>query len=193
MKRLLPLLLLAAPALAAEAPRVLPSRDVTIIYQLSGEASRAVPGGVPGALRLSWNAAEQRLRVEPEGRTQVLLVDLDAPRVEVMDSGLRTAMSLPVRRSDLQPLTLQGARFTRRGRATVAGRSCTEYAVQSARGHGTLCLTADGVALRASGEVNGHAGAFTATSVSYEGVAPSLFQVPPGYVQLGIPRTGQPQ
>ena len=193
MKALLPLLLLAAPAIAQEPPRVLPSRDVTIVYHLAGDASHAIPGGASGDLLVSWRAGQQRLRVEPEGRSQVLLVDLGAGSVQVMDSGLRTAMSLPVRPGDLQPLKLQGAHFTRRGRASVAGRDCTEYAVQSSRGRGTVCFTEDGVALRASGEVNGRAGSFTATSVTYDGVNPSLFQVPPGYVQLAIPRTGPTQ
>jgi hypothetical protein len=131
------------------------------------------------------------LRVEPEGRPQVLLVDLAAPRVEVLDSGLRTAMALPVRPSDLQPLTLQGARFSRHGRATVAGRPCTEYAVQSSRGHGTVCLTDDGVALRANGEVNGRSGSFTAVGVDYGAIPPHQFQVPPGYFQLALPRSGR--
>ena len=93
-----------------------------------------------------------------------------AATVELLDSGLRTAMALPVRPGDLQPLTLEGAHFNRRGRAAVAGLGCTDYDVQSSRGHGTVCFTDDGVALRASGEVSGHQGSFTALSVSYGAV-----------------------
>lgn len=193
IRRLLPLLVLAAPALAQAPPRTLPSRDVSVVYRLEGAAPRAIPGGVPGPLRLVWSAGQQRLRVEPEGRTQVLLVDLGAPRVELLDSGLRTAMALPVRPADLQPLTLDGARFTRRGRATVAGLGCTEYDVQSSRGHGTVCFTEDGVALRASGEVRGQQGSFTAVSVNYGAVPGPAFEVPPGYVQLAIPGMTRPQ
>jgi len=193
VKRLLALMLLATPALAQQPPRVLPARDVTIVYQLGGEAARAIPTGAGTDLRVVWSAAGQRLRVEPEGRTQVLLVDLDAATVEVMDRGLRTAMALPVKPGDLQPLRLQGAHFTRRGRATVAGLGCTEYDVQSSRGHGTVCFTDDGVALRAAGEVNGRSGSFTALSVSYGGVDPQAFEVPQGYVQLAIPRAGRGQ
>ena len=102
-------------------------------------------------------------------------------------------MSLPVNPGDLQPLRLQGAHLARRGRATVAGLACTEYDVQSSRGHGTVCFTDDGVALRASGEVKGRQGSFTATSVSYDSVPGQAFAVPPGYVQLAIPRMGRPQ
>jgi hypothetical protein len=192
MRILLPLLLLAGPALAQSAPRLLPSHDATVVYRVSGAAADAIPGGIPGTVRVAWSAEQQRLRVEPQGRTQVLLVDLDAATVQAVDSSLRTAMSLPVRPRDLQPLTLQDARLTRRGRAVVAGRSCTEYAAESRRGHGTVCLTEDGVALRAEGEVDGKQGSFTAVSVSYDKLPPRLFEVPPGYFQLALPRASRP-
>ena len=193
MRRLLALVLLATPALAQSPPRVLPARDVSVTYRLEGAASESVPGGVPGSLRIEWSAGQQRLRVQPEGRPQILLVDLAGSKVEVLDSGLRTAMSLPVRPGDLQPLRLEGAHFVRQGRQTVAGLSCTDYAVQSARGHGTVCLTDDGVALRAAGEVKGRQGSFTATSVSYGAVPGQAFEIPRGYFQLAIPGMSRPQ
>ncbi len=178
----------ALPALAQPAPLTLPSHDVTVVYRPGGAARDAVPGGIPGTVRVAWSAERQRLRVEPEGRTQALLVDLGSASVKVVDSGLRSAMSLPVRAKDLEPLTLQDAHMTRRGRSTVAGRSCTDYAVEARRGHGTVCLTDDGVALRADGEVDGRAGSFTAVSVSESGLPPGLFEVPKGYMQLALPR-----
>ncbi len=176
--------------MAQEQPRILPARDVVAVYRVEGAAAEAIPGGISGTLRLSWSAAGQRLRAEPDGRTQALVVDLGARTVLVMDSALRTAMSLPVREADLQPLTLQGARLTRRGQETVAGLGCTAYAVQSPRGRGTVCLTADGVALRATGEVDGRAGGFTAVSVDYRPLPPALFQAPAGYFQLALPGMG---
>ena len=105
----------------------------------------------------------------------------------MIDSGLHSAMALPVRPKDLDPVRLQDAHLTKRGPATVAGLACTDYAVESRRGHGTLCLTDDGVALRAVGEVNGHDGSFTAVSVSYAALPPTLFDVPPGYMTLALP------
>ena len=184
-------LALAVPALAQPAPITLPSRDVSVVYRVAGAARDAVPGGIPGHVRLAWNAQRERLRVEPEGRTQSLLVDLEAPRVELVDSGLRSAMALPVRPKDLDPLTLREAHLTRRGQAIVAGRPCTEYAVASRRGHGTLCLTEDGVALRGQGDVDGRDGSFTAVSVTYAPLPSSLFEVPPGYMRLALPGLGR--
>lgn len=110
--RLLPLFLLAAGAALAEAqPPVLPLRDVTVVYRLGGAAADAIPGGAPaGTVRVRWSAADQRLRVDADGRTQALIVDLRAPRAEALDTALRTAMSLPVLSRDLEPLTLRNAR-----------------------------------------------------------------------------------
>lgn len=182
---------LPATARAQDRPRIQPSRDVAVTYRLEGDAASAVPGGVPGALRLSWDAAGQRLRAEPEGRTQAVIVDLRAHSAQMVDATLRSALTLPVRDADLQPLTLDGARLTRRGDAVVAGLPCTDWAVQSPRGAGTVCLTADGVALRAEGEVDGRRGSFTAWSVSYGPQRDELFRVPADYMQFSLPKIGR--
>ena len=184
--------LLAAGAVAAQdRPLIQPSRDVSVTYRVEGAAASAVPGGIPNALRLSWDAAGQRLRAEPEGRSQAIIVDLRARSAQVVDTMLRSALTLPTRDSDFQPLTLDGARLTRRNEAVVAGLPCTNWAVQSSRGNGTVCFTADGVALRAEGEVDGRHGTFTASSVSYGPVSSDLFRVPADFMQLSFPKFGR--
>lgn len=180
----------ACTAAAQERPPVPPARDVAVTYRVSGAAAQAVPGGVPGALRLFWNPGAQILRVEAEGRSQLVLVDLRARGATVLDGGTRTALVLPMRERDLQALTLDGARLTRRGRDSVAGHACTLYDAQSPRGRGTLCLTADGVPLRGDGEVNGRAGGFVATAVDYGPQPAELFRAPPGYARLDMNRLG---
>jgi len=188
---LLPFLLVAAPALAQNAV-VLPTRDVTMVVRLAGAADTAIPGGAPGTLRLQWQAGAQRLRVEPEGRRQVLVLDLSERSVAFIDSGAKTAMSLPMRERDLQPLKLAGAKLSPKGHETIAGLACTDYDVQASRGHGTVCLTPDGVALRAAGEVDGHEGSFTAISVQYGAVPASTFEVPQDYMQLDLQKMLRP-
>lgn len=180
----------ASHAAAQERPPVPPARDVAVTYRVSGAAAQAVPGGVPGALRLSWSAHTQALRVEAEGRSQSVLVDLRARSATVLDEGTRTALVLPARERDLQALTLDGARLTRRGRDSVAGHACTVYDAHSNRGRGTLCLTADGVPLRGDGEVNGRPGGFVATSVAYGPQPAEAFRAPPGYARLDVNRFG---
>lgn len=197
---LLAALLLAAPAAAQPAPRVLPSRDVAVTYRVSGAAATSVPGGIPGALRLAWDADGERLRAEADGRTQAALVDLRAQTANVLDSAIRSALALPMRQSDVAAATLRGAKLTRRGRDTVAGLACTTYAVETSRGSGTVCLTEDGVPLSGQGTVDGRAGSFTATQVTYGEQPDSLFRIPPDYVRLdmgslrgALGRIGRPQ
>lgn len=194
------LLLVAAPAAAQPAPRILPARDVAVTYRVSGAAAATVPGGIPGALRLAWDADGERLRAEAEGRTQAALVDLRAQTANVVDSATRSALALPMRQSDVTAVTLRGAKLTRRGRDTVAGLSCTTYAVETSRGSGTVCLTEDGVPLSGEGTVDGRAGSFTATQVAYGKQPDALFRVPPGYIRLDmsnlrgvLSRIGRPQ
>lgn len=185
------LIALVGTAAAQDRPRTQPTRDVTVAYRVSGAAASAIPGGIPGALRLSWDAAGQRLRAEAEGRTQAVIVDLRAHSAQLLDTGLRSALTLPVRDGDLQPLTLDGARLTRRGNDTVAGLACTNWDVQARRGSGVICLTADGVPLRADGDVDGRTGTFTATSVSYGPLPADLFRAPPDFMQLAMPNFGR--
>jgi hypothetical protein len=193
-------LLMAAPAAMVQAaspqaaspqdrPRVQPDRDVTVTYRVEGAATQAIPGGIDGPLRLSWDAAGQRLRAEPANRPQAVIVDLPRHTASVVDDMMHAVLTLPVRERDLQPLTLDGVQMTRRG--TVAGRACTTWAMQSKRGAGAVCLTADGVALRAEGEIDGRHGSFTATNVAYGAVAADLFTAPPGYMTLNIPDFGR--
>lgn len=178
----------ACAAAAQERPPVPPARDVAVTYRVSGAAAQVVPGGVPGALRLSWSAGAQSLRVEAEGRSQLVLVDLRARSATVLDAGTRTALVLPMRERDPHAVTLDGVRLTRRGRDSVAGHACTLYDAHSPRGRGTLCLTAGGVPLRGEGEVNGRAGGFVAAAVD-DGPQPAeLFRAPPGYARLDMNR-----
>ncbi len=184
-------MLATGPALAQPKVPTLPQHDVGVVYRLQGAARDSVPGGLPDTVKLLWDAAQRRLRVEPQGRSQVLLVDLAAPKAELIDSGLHGVIALPMRAKDIEPITLQDARLTRRGSAVVAGLACTEYDVAAKRGHGIVCLTPDGVALRGSGDVDGKQGSFTAVSVVPGPLPPGIFDVPPGYMRLAIPSFGQ--
>lgn len=179
------------PVSARAAPPTLPTHDVAVTYRLQGAARDAVPGGLPEIVRLAWDAGGRRLRVEPEGRQQVLLVDLNVPRAELVDKGMHGVLTLPMRAKDIEPLALQDATLTPRGRAVVTGLSCMEYDVVAKRGRGVVCLAADGVALRGSGTVDGKQGGFTAVSVVPGPLPAGSFEVPPGYMHLAFPGFGK--
>ena len=190
--RLTSLLLVVSPlyvsTLAAAAdppPRTRPTRDVVVTYRMEGEAVALIPGGIQGPVRLSWDAAGQRVRAETEGRSQVALLDLKNHGGQVFDSALRLVLPLPLRERDLQPLTMEGVRLVPKGRDTVAGLSCNTYTFETAQGPGAVCLTADGVPLRGQSKIQGKPGTFTALSVAYGRLPPTLFEAPPGYIALG--------
>ena len=191
-------LLMAVPAAAQPAirpttpaaPRIQPVRDVVVTYRVEGQALSIVPGGIPGPVRLSWDAAGQRVRAETEGRSQVALIDLRSHTGQAFDTSLRVVLPLPLRPADLQPLTLEGARLVPRGKEVVAGLTCTAYIVETGKAPGSVCLTPDGVPLRGRGDVDGKPGVFTALSVSYGPLPPALFMVPSGYIALGSGSTG---
>ncbi len=191
---LAPLALLLLAAAPSEAPRTRPSRDVVVSYRVEGDATRLVPGGLPGPVTLSWDASGQRLRAEADGLSQIALLDLRARTGQAVDNTLRIALPLPLRPDDLQPLTLDGAHLTPAGRDTVGGLACNVYQVEVGQGTsktpGTVCLTPDGVPLRGEGIIKGKPGSFTATSVRYARLPSELFTVPPGYMSLGAESGG---
>ncbi len=183
--------LLAGTAAAQPAVPTVPTSDVTVTYRIEGGIREAVPGGLPPTVTLRWDAARQRLRVEAPGRSQVLQVDLAAPRAQLLDTALHGVITLPIRPGDVSPITLRDARLTRRGQAVVAGLPCTEYDVAAKRGTGTVCLTGDGVALRGAGNADGRRGSFEALTVAAGPVPPGAFEVPPGTMRLAIPGLAQ--
>ncbi len=191
-------MLLAAAAAAQSPARVLPSRDVAVAYRVAGAAADAIPAlsqgdGQPALLRLAWDAAGQRLRVEAEGRPEVAIIDLRQLQADIVEPALHAALALPMRARDIQALTLAQARLSRRGLGAVLGHACTVWAVQAPRGAGTLCLTEDGVALRGDGVVDGRRGGFVAVSLTYAPQAAELFAIPAGYTRLQWPRFGRAQ
>lgn len=184
VRAMLFLLLGLMPAFAQPAPRIRPTRDVTATYKLDGPALDLIPGGIQGPVRLSWDAGGQRVRAESDGRSQLALLDLKAHTGQVVDSTLRIILPLRIHEKDLQLLTLEGAHLVPHGHETIAGLACAVYSFDTDQGPGTVCLTADGVALRGQGKVRGKLGGFTAVSVSYGALPASLFEPPPGYISL---------
>ena len=144
--------------------------------------ARAVGGAVPALPALGV------LPVGADGQPQAAIVSLGERRAVIVDAAMHAAITLPLRASNAADIALAGARFRRGGTEQVAGFGCTDYAVQDAHGSGTLCLTADGVPLRGEGTWNGRAGRFVATHVAYRAQPDELFQVPPGFVQLSLPK-----
>lgn len=179
----------AVPPACAQAPAapppLRPTRDVTVTYKLDGPAADLIPGGNHGPWQVAWDAAGQRLRAEPTGQTQVLLVDLAQKKAQLMDTALRVVLPITISAKDLGAFQLEPGQLARRNTtATIAGLTCAEYDVIIEQGRDQVCLTRDGVPLRGSITAKGKPGRFTAQAVTYGPVPAARFVPPPGTMAL---------
>ena len=191
---------------AADRPVLPPRGDVAVTYRTTGAAATLIPQGIPqgisqggpaagpadapGQMRLRWSSAG-KLRLEAEGRPQVLLLDTNGPSAFIVDSTLRSAISVPMKQRDLDAILLTNSDMARVRQDRVAGLDCTVWSVHARNREGTVCITADGVPLRAEGTVDGRQGTLTATSVDASPQPATLFQVPSGYMSFSLPKFGK--
>ncbi len=183
---------------SADRPVLPPRSDVAVTYRTTGAAATLIPQGVPtagpsdapGQMRLRWSAAG-KLRLEADGRPQVLLLDTNGPSAHIIDSTLRSAIAVPMKQRDLDSILLSSADMARVREDRVAGLPCTVWSVHARNGAGTVCITADGVPLRVEGTVDGKQGTLTATSVDQSPQPAALFQVPSGYMSFSLPKFGK--
>ena len=185
----LPLVLAAAVALSTATalaqqpqPRYLPTRDVTVIYQISSNRPGA-PETVTAHITPSGD-----LRIDTPDRGSVIY-NFGSERADWLLPKGGVYFEIPVGGSLAGALLPnRGARFTEMGHAVVAGLPCTEWRVTTPRGSGTACVTTDGVILRAEGgDTRGTTGAIVATNVAFGPQPADLFAPPPGAQRLSIP------
>ncbi len=177
------------PGLAVAQPRLVPSGDVDVLYQLDGAAAQQIPGGAASGVRLQWDAAGQRLRAEPLGQPVYAITDLRRRVADLVFAAQSSVLELPLRGGDPQTL-LAGAdaHFTRQGTSHVLGMECTDWTVHARHVDATGCVTSDGVVLRAEGTWNGQPGRAVAQSVARGPIPDASFEPPPNFlrVPLGI-------
>ncbi|WP_458096204.1 hypothetical protein [Roseomonas sp. WA12] len=184
--------LLAVPALAQNAPTAMkPTRDVAVTYRLSG----AMPGAPAGAaaaqqeMRMQWSVSTGKQRVDPPGGQGWVLIDQNAASAVMVMDAQRMVMTLPAEAAAMMTQGVPpGARFTRKATAQVAGQSCTEWDLTIPQGSSTICMTDDGVMLRAvTSMANGNSSRLEATEVRYGTQDAARFQVPQGYQTMAMP------
>lgn len=173
-----------APEVAAQQgpANLRPTRDVAVTYKVEGgdQAPRMVP--------VAWSAASQKVRAEPSGIPGWLLVDLPRNQARMIIDAQGLAVNLPA--GDMTPLlggVPAGTRMTPTGSAIVAGQRCENWRVSRQDTEGTVCLTRDGVILRAAGKHQGRSGRLEATEIRYGAQDPSRFRIPQGYRSVTLP------
>ncbi len=180
---LVPLVLLGlalgggGPASAQERPRLTPSRDVDVIYRIPG------PGG-PLEQRLRWGVAAGKLRVDPPSPGLFMVLDTASHRMDTVREADHTVLEVETSATVL-PGGGGGGVFIRRGTAEVAGLACTQWATLDNGGKPALvCLTDDGVLLRAAGDGRVLA---LATAVRYAPLDAAVFRIPQDYRRISPP------
>jgi hypothetical protein len=176
----------ALPAFADQ-PQLRPSRDVDITY--SSTAAGASREGRRLEQRVRWLAAAQTMRIDPPTTGLFVIIDYVARRMSLVREADRsvTEMAAPDDATGVADNAGAGG-YVRRGEDTVAGLPCTDWETHDRDGRqALLCITADGVTLRAG--VDGRT-LVTAVSVQYAPQDPAEFRVPADYVHrsTGAPR-----
>ena len=185
---LLPSLLLAVAvipgAMAQQRPTSTPTRDVSVTYRASGQA------GAVGEMRMSWLPARNMMRVDMAGGLGWMLVDVQAGTGFMVMDAQRMILNLPA--GQIPPGGMAPsptARFTREGPARIANLDCVNWRVEDRDETARVCLTNDGVMLRAesmSAQAEAR-GTLEATAVSFDTQNPARFQRPSGYQNLQLP------
>jgi hypothetical protein len=175
MIRLAMLMTLAAvPALAQDKPSTVPLRDVDVTYGMA----QPLENGPKLTQRMRWLVASGRLRVDPPAHDLYMIVDYRARHMAVVRPSDQAVLDMDASGPGLPGAPSDG-RFVRRGEDQIAGLPCTNWqTLDSAGVAAVVCLTPDGVMLRASRD--GHV-LLEATSVSFAPQDPAAFEPPAGF------------
>ncbi len=198
---LMPGLLLAAiatgaagAARAADGPPMMPTRDATVVYEVT-------PEGAPQAqsVRVYFRGGGSQMRIDgppgPDGSPSGdMVLDRPSRTITVVLNPARSYMQIPEREEVRSPFVLDSTmRFTRTGTGSVAGIPCVQWAIVTPKGDATACVTDDGVVLSASGvDGQGSRGRLMAQTVQYAPLAPSVFLPPPGFQRTAHPAAMDP-
>ncbi len=180
MKYALLLCLCWTPALAEPAPRLVPTRDVVVTYQVQTHQRGTIEA------RVAIEAGGRHLQVTSPELPTTLVVDRATGEATMFLPLLRMSATYGVGRYDLQNTLLRGADFVRLGEGRVAGLRCTNWRAVSPRGEASGCVTADGVILSGRArDRHGDLGEAQASVVGYGALPPETFVVPEGYRSVG--------
>jgi hypothetical protein len=151
-------LLIPAVAAAQTAPPPLPTRDVSVEYGLQGG-----PASMPQVIRMSFDAASQRMRFDMPGLDGYVLADHRDQSLTAVEP-VRRVLQVPMPAAAPGRLPTDGA--VPRGQGRLDGVPCTIWNFDAAGA--SVCVTDDGVPLYGDGvDDNGNPRRFAAVRVEY--------------------------
>ncbi len=182
----------ALPAAAQDHPAIMqPTRDVMVEYHVAGAMQGAQRSDT---IRMYFADHGMKMRIEPVGQPAYSIVDRGAARMVMVMAEQRAYMELPYDPKRVMAFDDKSATFSRVGSDTVAGISCTIYDTKRQNNSGQVCLSDDGLMLRAKSDSQspGGGGVMEATRVSYGPLAATLFAPPADFQKMDMASMGRP-
>jgi hypothetical protein len=183
------LLVATTPARAAdERPPPLPTRDVEMKAVL--ETTSGAGQHVSANLKISFNAARQRMRVEQQGKPGYMILDPKHAQTFVVMTARHSYQEQPFRPLAHAMFILADAfSYNALTPDTVAGQPCQTWDMRSPTIAGTVCVTSDGVVLKvdtadADGDGDDVALKLIASNVTYASQPAANFAPPSGYKKV---------
>ena len=166
---------------AAAAPVFAPERESLVTYHVDKAAK-----GVPSQFDMLVAAGGGRLKLSSDALPFYFLVDRVTRMVTLVLDGAKMQVEVPLDHTFDRYLLLDPAiAYQQLGSERVIGRGCTDWQATLPQGHATLCMSDDGLILRAQGvDAKGGTGGIEATAVRlFDG----SLEAPQGYSKLKLP------
>jgi hypothetical protein len=173
-----------AEAATADGPLIVPTRDVDVTYDLTGRDNAGTPRLL--AERIRWAPAQGLVRVDPPTPNMYAVFQTKLHHLLIVRDDQRVVLLMEADQASVAPGLEHASGFERAGTATVAGLACTDWRTADSGGQATtVCLTADGVLLRARRD---DVVLVQARAVTYAPLDPSTFAIPADYRTVRPPR-----
>ena len=165
-------------------PLYMPSRDVTVIYDVEPEGAPS-----PQRVKVLFAGNGRLMRIDaPDGQGSTIM-DRDRQVMQIVIGPAKVYMDVPESQQQRSPFLLDPAmQYTATGTATVAGLPCNTWSIITPPGTAHACVTTDGVVLSEDGvDSQGARGHLIARTVTYAPLPPDAFQPPSGYTRVAHP------
>jgi hypothetical protein len=185
------LLAVTTPALADGSPMIHPSRDVAVEYRSSGtppNGAQRGPGAAPGAVvTMRFSSKSGRIRIDGASGRGYAILDPGVGKMTMVMEERHMYVERPADPGMMAMFKATNQSFRRTGSDTIAGVACTTYDATFNEHSGQVCLTGDGVMLRARSADADRQRELEAVSVSYTDQPGGWFEVPAGYQKFDMP------
>jgi hypothetical protein len=180
----------AAPAFAADHPLTKPTRDVAVEYRSS--APGQAQNDPNATLTMRFASKTGLIRIEGPFASGYAILDPNNSIMTLVMTQQQMYMQRPADTGMWATFQAGNADFKRTGSDTIAGVACTNYDTTINGQDGQLCLTGDGVLLRARSSAPDRQRQLEAVKVTYADQPADLFAPPAGYKKLVAPDLGRP-